>query len=61
MMNSNASSFNKKHFMTKPPLFDGEMFTIWKTRTKISFDSVEFELWNYILVGPFFHTHFFNN
>lgn len=47
--------------MNIPPSFYGERFDIWKERIKIFFYSIDFDLWNFILNGPFVLIYFINN
>lgn len=61
-MTSNTSFvFNNGIFVSTPPSFNGESFDIWKERIKIYFDSIDCDLLNFVLNGPFVLIHFINN
>lgn len=46
--------------MNKPPIFNGEEFTIWKTRMEIVIYVIDFYLWDRVQDGPFIPNHFIN-
>lgn len=48
---------NKSSFINTPPLFNGVMFEIYKTRFRIIIQIISFELWGTIINNLFIPTH----
>lgn len=48
---------DKRYFLKTPPLFNDSKFNIWQARFKIFLQSINHELWETIIDGPFIPTH----
>ena len=48
-------------FINFPPIFNGTDFSLWKCRIKSYVESIDFDLWDIIIDGPFIPTWIKNN
>lgn len=58
-MTSNAS-FYQRTLLNTPPLFNGDVFELWKDRFKILIQSFDLEFWETIVNGLFIPVHCIN-
>lgn len=50
-------NYSNMNFFNTPPLFDGERFDVRKTRKEMFLEAIDFDLWNFVINGPFTHTY----
>ncbi|GAV86809.1 DUF4219 domain-containing protein, partial [Cephalotus follicularis] len=51
MATSSHFNDNISHSINKPPCFDGNNYSYWKTRMTIFIQSLDYQLWNIISYG----------
>ena len=56
MANTGANCFSEGQYTTRPPYFDGNNFSYWKTKMKIYLLSVDYNLWEIVSKGPIIPT-----
>jgi len=47
--------------INRPPLFTGENYPFWKVRMQIFLESVDRDIWDVVLNGPFVHVNIVND
>ena len=49
------STFREGQSTTRPPFFNGNNYSYWKTRMKIYLEALDYEIWEVVCDGPFIH------